>query len=184
MDDVANTQNTEEGAGGIVGDQQISGLTQIPENLRGHEAFAGYKAMSELWQGHIDLTTKAKDLEGRLATAIPKLEDNATDEQKAAYKVAMGIPLKAEDYEIPVPEGESTELADGFRQFAAEKGLPKDVAKSTVEWWNSIVAKQQETYAKELQTRSEAVKTKWGADYNKNAETVKAMFQAVNDAGI
>lgn len=179
-------QQAPEAAGQVAGQNAAPAWTsQLIDDLKGNEALTGYQTISDLAKDTLSLKEKATALEGKLTTDyIPKLAENATDEQKAAYKTAMGIPLKAEDYEIPVPDGESTEIADSFRLFALEKGLPKDLAKSTVEWWNGVVAKEKENYAKELQARSEAIKTKWGADYDKNAETVKALFQAVKDAGI
>ncbi len=181
--DLEGTQNTNDGAGGAAGGQQTSGLTQIPENLRGHEAFAGYKAMSDLWQGHIDLSTKAKDLESRLANSIPKLAENATEEQKAMYRAAMGIPSKAEEYDIPVQEGDSGELANAFRQFAFDAGMPKDMAKKTAEWWNGFIGNVQkasdEFKQREHDVGMENLKKRWGADYDKNAEIVKRAFTAL-----
>jgi len=156
----------------------------LPDEYKEHEFVKDTTKPGDFVKKALDVKTERDLLNDKLSKAIFKPDENATDEQKAAYRVAMGIPDKPEDYEIPVPEGESTEMADSFRQFAVEKGLPKDMAKETVSWWNGIVQKAKEDYAKELKTRSEAIKTKWGLDYDKNAETIKSFFQYVKDLGI
>ncbi|MFA5322337.1 MAG: hypothetical protein WC373_06645 [Smithella sp.] len=160
-------------------------LAQVSDDLKSNETLTGYQTISDLAKDTLSLKEKAAALEGKLTTDyIPKLTENATDEQRAVYKAAMGIPDKPEDYDIPVPEGQSTELADALRAFAHEKSLPKGYVKDTVEWWNGLVTQKKEAYTKELQTRIDGVRTKWGADYDKNAEAVKSLFQAVKDAGI
>ena len=186
MDPVANPEVTPVAGGEPLvpaGDPVAVWKTEIPQSLRDNEAFAPYKTKDELWNGHIEAVNKIKDLEGRLGNSIPKLPDNATDEQKAAYKAAMGIPDKADDYEIPVPEGDSPELANELRQAAFTKGWPKGVVKEITEWWNGMQAKMVQNYVNELKTHTEAVKAKWGADFDKNAEIVKNVFTAFKDKG-
>jgi hypothetical protein len=160
-------------------------IAQLPDDLKGNEAFTGYKTIGDLAKDALSFKEKATTLEGKLTTDyIPKLTENATDEQKAAYKAAMGIPDKAEDYEIPVPEGDTPELANELRQAAFTKGWPKGVVKELTEWWNGLQAKAVEKYNAELKTRTEEVKTKWGADFPKNAEIVKNVFGHFKDKGI
>jgi hypothetical protein len=183
MADEANTQNTDTGDGGDGGNTQTSGLTQIPENIRGHEAFAGYKAMSDLWQGHIDLSTKTKDLESKLADSIPKLGENATDEQKAAYRAAMGIPEKADDYNIPLIEGMDNSLAPWFKEKAFARGIPKDIAEGLAADYNELLTKTlQELDEQRLKNHNEAIdklKNEWGDNANANAETIKIAYQHI-----
>ena len=52
-----------------------------------------------------------KAMEGRIA--IPG--ENATDEERAAYRAAMGIPSQASDYEIWAPEGRAWDDFDPHR---------------------------------------------------------------------
>lgn len=176
-----------DGGQGQAGAGNLGWRTELPEAQRGHEAFASYNSKSELYKGVIDLhtankeaTQKLTDLEGRIANSIPRLTENATPEQKQAYRQAIGVPDNAEGYEIPVPEGSTPELANAFKAFAFAEGIPKDIAKKAGEWFNGVVAKIEEsinaTRQAEHDTNLEALKKEWGADYDKNAEYVKKAY--------
>src|SRR5690606_5472899 len=70
------------------------------------------------------------DLRTQLSERIKVPDENASDEDKAKYRKAMGIPDKPEDYEISSPEGvEFTELDkavfDRLLPIAHEAGMPK-----------------------------------------------------------
>lgn len=84
------------------GDEQGKAwLTSVPEELRGHEVFKTIDKPAEVYQRLIDLTEKSKDM-----VVIPK--ENATPEETAAYRKALGIPESPEGYEleeINLPEG-------------------------------------------------------------------------------
>ncbi len=185
MPDETNPEVTK-GAGGeeTKGDQQTLGWkTEIPESLRANEAFAPYKTKDEFWNGHIEAVNKAKDLEGRLAGAIPKLAENATDEQKAAYRAAIGVPEKVDDYEVELVEGMDNSLAPLFKQAAFELGMPKDMAKGLSAWWNktllSVVQAQDEAKLKAHNEAVENLKNEWGENANANAEAIKIAYEHI-----
>jgi hypothetical protein len=196
MDSTITDQNIDNNDGGQGQGGQAQSLgwrTELPEAQRGHEAFAQYQSKAELYKGVIDLHTANKDsvqklteLEGKVNGSIllPKIDENATEEQRTAYRAELNkildVPAKAEDYEIPVPEGSTKELSDAFRQFAFSKGLPKDMAKDTAEWFNGLMAnieKARDEYRQaEHDATMESNKKEWGTDYDKNAEIVKVAY--------
>lgn len=190
MDDV-NTQNANPGDGGDATQQQggqtqtLGWKTELPEAMRGHEAFANYQTKNDLWNGHIELTGKIKDLEGRAANSIPKLGENATDEEKAAYRAAIGVPEKADDYEIELAEGMDNTLAPWFKGVAHQLGIPKEIAKGLSAAWNGMIAQMAKADKDAaIKAHDEALtelKRLWGPDAEKNAETVKQGYKFFGD---
>lgn len=167
------------------GQQTLGWRAELPDSLKQHEVFTAYKTKNELWNGHIDAVTKLKEAEGKLSNSIPKLAPDAKPEDVQAYREATGVPAKADEYEVELPEGSTTELADWFKDVAFKAGMPKDMAKAISREWNSFVEKVDKAMAenaeKAIADRINTLKTSWGPDFNKNAETVKAAFTAFKD---
>lgn len=187
MSDETNSQNADTGDSGNdvsqAATEKLGWKTELPESLRGHEAFVNYQTKNDLWNGHIEMAGKLKDLEGKLADTIPKLPENATDEQKAAYRAAIGIPEKADDYEVDLIEGMDNSLAPLFKQAAFELGMPASMAKGLSAWWNktllAFVSAQDEAKAKAHNEAVEKLNNEWGENANANAEAIKAAYQHI-----
>lgn len=109
------------GAGGAGTGSTGTWRDQLPETLRAHEAFTKYEKLGDLGNEFITLR-------GRVENSIPKLGPNATDAEKAAYRAALGVPEKADGYDITIPEGlpQDKETVDWFRATAHSLGLPKE----------------------------------------------------------
>ncbi len=194
MDD-PNAQNANPGDGGQNqnngdGHQSLGWKTELPEALRGHEAFAAYNSKAELYKGVIDLHAQHKealqklaDTEGRMSNYIPKLTDQSTDADKAAYRAALGIPDKAEDYEIVLPDGADDSLNKAFRAKALELGMPKEMAKGLGTWWNGMIETMVKTEQQRIEQAHnealEALKREWGPDATVKAETIKKGYAAL-----
>ena len=135
MDPVVDPQNTSPGDGGgdpsVSDPQKLGWRTELPEPMRGHEAFAGYKTKAELYQGHVQLATEKKDLETKIATNyIPKLAENATVEQKAEYYKAIGRPDSPDAYDLPKTDGveQNADLVKAAKTWFHEAGLSQQQA--------------------------------------------------------
>lgn len=86
-----------------------------------------FKTPSELAQAFIDSA-------GKLETSLAIPGDNATDEEKAAFRKALGVPESPDNYELEhgeLPEGMSKDEAfeTWFRETAHDLGLSKTQAK-------------------------------------------------------
>jgi hypothetical protein len=198
-----DTQNTNVGDGGSQGavdtqqqqTQPLGWKTELPEAQRGHEAFAPYTSKSELYKGHIDLYTKHSeavqkltDLEGKLSGYIPKLTENATDEQKAAYREAMGIPNSPDAYELDkpqLPDGleYNADMEKWYRETAHKLGLPKDTAKALFGEYNGMIqtiARVQIEQAEKVRADGmEKLKTEWKSEYDGNVAIVKRVQEKI-----
>ena len=170
------------------GQQQVNAapawIAQLPDDLKGNEAFTGYKTIGDLAKDHLVVKGKATELEGKLGTDyVPKLTENATQEQRDAYYKAIGRPDKPEGYEFGKPDNwpegvpYSTERETEFRQKAFEIGLPKDAAEAAVKWYNDrLVALHTEINTQREQEKQKAIseiKTEWGNKFDENAALAK-----------
>ena len=111
---------------------------------------------------------------------------DATDAEKAAYRKAIGIPDKVEEYEFPVlSKEEMTDEIKASRQEWGKRfhelGVPKAMAKQLVEHLSQDVAKQiqaqiegDKQFAK---TQEDALRAEWkGADFDKNHTLANRAF--------
>jgi len=168
-------------------------IAQLSDDLKEHEAFTSFETLSDFAKAHIDtlgkvsnlegekstLEGKATDLEGKLANSIPKLGESATDEEKAAYRKAMGIPEKPEEYEFPAIEGQENDanMVAWAQRVFFEANLPKETAAYIGKQWNTFLAgliqAEEEANEKARTDAETALKTKWGTDFDKNVEFIK-----------
>lgn len=93
----------------------------------------------------------------------------------------LGRPAKAEEYELPVPEGQPKEFANKASQWFHELGIPKGAAVKLAERFNA--------HAQEMMTAQQAqltdthtkqmtdLKTEWGAEYDANTLVVDKAAQ-------
>src|ERR1700691_545729 len=75
----------------------------LPADLKDNKAFSSYKTIGDLAKDHLALADKVKEFDGlkaKLEDSIPKLPDDASDEERTIYFNALGRPEKAEEYEF------------------------------------------------------------------------------------
>lgn len=165
------------------GNEVPAWIAQLPDTHKENEAFKGFKTIGDLASDYLTKGTELETLKGQVANSIPKLAENATDEQKAAYRAALGVPEKADDYEVDLVEGMDNSLAPLFKQAAFELGMPKEMAKGLSAWWNktllSFVQAQDEAKLKAHNEAVENLKNEWGESANTNAEAIKAAYEHI-----
>jgi len=174
------------GAGQQDGGNQAPGwIAQLPDDLKGNETFTGFKTIGELAKAHLDTSGKVAELEGKVANAIPKLSENPSDEELAAYRAAIGVPDKPDDYEIELMDGMDNSLAPWFKNVAHQLGMPKGMAKGLSAAWNGMIAQMAKADADAASKAHDAALTElrktWGADAETNAETVKQGYKFFGD---
>jgi hypothetical protein len=161
--------------------------SELPEADRGHEAFAPFKSKSELWEGvkklHTDYKAtaqKATDLEGKMKDYIPRLPENASDEDRNTFYKALGRPEKPEEYELEGADKNSPEWNKMVKDSLFRMNMPKDMAKDASKFWNSTIQKMVETHnanvQKEIQGAAEKLKGELGDKYDAGVELAKRMW--------
>ena len=114
---------------------------------------------------------------------------DATDEERAAYRKAIGIPEKPEEYEFPeLPKEQLTDAVKASRQEWAKRfqqfGVPKQTAKQLIESLNQDVAKQMQAEVEAdkqfAKSQEEALRAEWkGDDFDKNHTLANRAFADV-----
>lgn len=93
----------------------------------------------------------------------------------------LGRPAKAEEYELPVPEGQPKELANKASQWFHKLGIPKGAAVKLAEQFNAYgleMSTAQQAQVIEAHNKQVAdLKAEWGANYDSNTLLVDKAAQ-------
>ncbi len=132
------------------------------------------QSVDDLAKGYAETRAWAK---GRIA--IP------TDE---AGWAELGQKLRGENieaYKIEVPDGQDRALADSFKQFAFDNGLPPRWAEATANFYNQQTAQQLSLIQQENNSAIESVKIEFGpAGFAMRAEAVNKMLANAGVEGV
>jgi hypothetical protein len=152
------------------------------ENLEGEEwnrdtlgKFDG-KSVTDLARSYAELEKKiGQKTEGMIK--VPG--DESTEEERAAFHAALGVPDSAEDYEISLPD-EVTEGLDWdegvmgpIKEAAHRIGVSPAQLSDLVAAQAQIEKEQVQLYQQEQEQAQEALRREWGVDAEKNAELVQ-----------
>ena len=105
---------------------------------------------------------------------MPKDDAPATEWDPIFAK--LGVPAKAEEYQLPVPEGQPKEFAGAAASWMKEANIPKGAAVKLTQKWNAHVAAEQQKAQDAAQLRDatqvKELQTEWGAGYEANTALV------------
>lgn len=97
--------------------------------------------------------------------------EKSTPEEWKEFNAKIGVPAKAEDYKLPVPEGDSGEFAKEAASWMHEAGVPAGAAGKVAAKWNEHVAKSMQAAEATKKAADEKsfgeLKTEWGPDFDK-----------------
>lgn len=147
-------------------------------DLKGYLQNKGWKDPSELAVGYRNL----EKLVGQDKLPMPK----GADDKEGWDRVydAMGRPKSAEEYKLPVPDGDTGDFAKAASAKFHELGISQTQANALAEWWNgqqqnSLQAQQaqQQQLAQKSEQELAQVKQDWGAAYEENISLGKRAAQ-------
>ena len=172
MPEVLDTPPTAESLGWRAG---------LPDTLKTNEAFKEFKTVGEFAQHHLEVATKAKDLEGKIGDYVPKLPDNASDEDRALYFDALGRPQKPSEYEFDGEDKNSPEWTNQWKQEFHNLGFTKTQAKALSASFNGQMQRMVEAHNAKIRTEISQAETKlkseWGDKFDTNVELAKRLYQ-------
>lgn len=128
---------------------------QLPEDLRGNEAFHSHQTIGDFAKSYLDLQSEREGL-----LKVPG--EDATDEDRNAFYSKMGRPEAPEGYELGQPEGwpenvpYSAELEADFRTAAHEGGMSSKDAATAYNWFTKSAV---EAHKEEIQVEKAAMDT-------------------------
>lgn len=153
----------------------------LPDDLKQNAEIANYKTVGDFTKDAISWKGKIGELEGKLADSIPKLPDDATDEDRAIYLDALGRPPKASEYEFDGEDKNAPEWTNLWKQQFHELGLTKAQAKQLSAKWNTQMQQMVEAHNSALKAESDAaeqrLRTEMGTKYDTNVELAKRLWQ-------
>jgi hypothetical protein len=153
----------------------------LPDDLKQNEAFTGFKTVGEFGKHYLEVSSKAKELEGKLADYVPKLPDDATDEERSLYLEALGRPEQPSEYEFEGEDKNAPEWTSYWKQAAHELGLTKTQAKQLSGKFNAQMQQLVDAHNASLKTEMEAaeqkLKSELGDKYETTVELAKRMTQ-------
>lgn len=116
---------------------------------------------------------------GEAALKLPGKD--ATPEQWAEFYKVIGAPEKAEDYKLPVPEGDDGAFAKTAAEWFKDAGILPQQAEKLAGKWNEFVASQQQAadnaetdrlaalHAKNTEEQAD-LRNEWGQQHAANME--------------
>jgi len=152
----------------------------LPDDLKQNESFKSFKTVGDFANAHLETAKKLTDAEARLKDSIPKLPDNATDEDRKIYFDALGRPEKAGDYEFDGEDKNAPEWTSFWKQQFHSLGLTKDQAKSLSAQWNGQLQKMVDSYnsarQKEVAEAETKLRTELGDKFDASVELAKRVY--------
>lgn len=160
-------------------------LAGLPADLRDNEAFKSHRTVGDFAKAHLATAEKAKSLEARLSNSIPRLSENATQEERDVYFNSLGRPEKAEGYEFAEDKANPETMLPWKKDFH-ELGLTKAQAKGLKDKWdarlNALVDKHNADIQK-MNTEAESkLKAEWGDKYEANVQLAQRFWKKETDS--
>ena len=149
--------------------------------MKQNEAFTGFKTVGEFGQAYLDQSAKVTDLTKKLEESIPKLPDDASDEDRATYYDALGRPTKASEYEFDGEDKNAPEWTEPWKQDFYEEGLTKTQALNLSKKYNARINKMVDDFkanqANEIKASEQRLRTELGDKYDTNVELAKRLWK-------
>jgi hypothetical protein len=153
----------------------------LPDDLKTNEAFVPYKTVGEFAKTYLDTSAKAADLAKKLEGSVPKLSDNATDAERAAFYDALGRPKQPSEYEFDGEDKNASEWTSHWKQQFHSLGLTKTQAKALSQQFNGQMQKMVEAHNAALKNEytaaENALRSEYGDKFDTNVELAKRVYQ-------
>jgi hypothetical protein len=178
-------EGTSEGTTGAgTGQGTPAWIAQLPADLRTNESFTSYKTIGDLAKSHLENVDKLKEFDGikaKLEDSIPKLPDDATDEERNIYYDALGRPENAKDYEFDGEDKNAPEWTNHWKQQFHSMGLTKSQAKTLSAAWNTqmqaMVDAHNASIKKEMAEAETKLRSELGDRFDANVELAKRVYK-------
>lgn len=162
-------------------------LEQFPEDLRGDASLAKFENVADLGKSDVNLQ---KQIGGRIK--VPGAD--AKPEELAEFYSKLGRPETPDKYglkinpDLKLPEADAKvieQLTPVFSKAAHDLGLTPKQAQGLMDWFGADAANNAQArvagQAKAVETNTAALKTDWGADYDKNLSITQRAFKRLTD---
>lgn len=133
----------------------------------------GWKSPADLFGSY----RSAEKLIGVPPEQVLKLPKEMTRETMAPIYDRLGRPKSADEYKLPVPEGQSPDFAKAVSGWMHELGLSAGQGQELANRWNGYFAEagkaQMAEYTAKVDAEGAKLKTEWSANYDANVSIAK-----------
>jgi len=193
---MAEDQVNQTGDQGAKDQTSLGWRAALPDEYKEHEFVKGFtkpgdfvKSALEIKTERDGLKTERDALKTKTEGMIPKLPDNATDEEKEVFWSSLGKPETPDEYEFPKPAdgSEPDPIISKWAKGTFHKAnLNNEQASFVVgEWdkfmvsYNAAMIKQEQD---DLKSEMDKMKTELGDKYDAHVEMGKRFFKKVMEA--
>lgn len=157
------------------GNSQGQWFDSFPEEIRGVAQLKGWQSPADAIQSYANLEKlMGADKAGR-GVVLPK-EDAAPEEWGKFYD-RLGRPQSADQYKLPIPDGDTGEFAKTAAQWMHEAGLNQKQAEMLALKWNEAATQMQMSQANSVAVNAEQemaqLQQEWGKEYDANIEAAR-----------
>lgn len=162
-------------------------MSQLPDDYKVNETLSQFKTIGDLGSKFLEIDGQTKQFDEKLAKYIPKLGENATEQEILTFRQAMGIPAKPEDYKLErptLPEGVPYDegMEKTFRDTAINLNMTPQQVQGIYKMFNDYELNLHNEATKFIAENREksvnALKDIWkGDDFVKNTEETKRAFR-------
>lgn len=153
----------------------------LPDDLKTNADLVNYKTVGDFTKDALSWKNKSTELETKMADYVPKLPDDATDEDKALYYDALGRPKEAKEYEFDGEDKNAPEWTNFWKGEFYGLGLTKAQAKQLSGKWNAqmqaMVKAHNDALTAEYAKAEKELRTELGDKYDTSVELAKRMIQ-------
>jgi len=138
-------------------------MAQLPSDLKADQSLTKFATIGDLGKSY-------KELEGKLGKAVVLPDEKASAEEWAAYRKAIGVPEKSEDYklekvQLPEPLAADPKAAAEYLALAHKLNMTNDQVKAIHAWYYQNLARDMKV-VKTTMAEAEAIMAKeMGADW-------------------
>jgi len=159
-------------------------IAGLPADLKSNETFTKFPTVGDFAKSHLELSTKAAELEKKIGNSVPKLAENASDAERNAFYDALGRPKDAKEYEFDGEDKNASEWTSQWKQEFHSLGLTKEQGKLLSQKFNGAMQKLVDAHntaiQNEYKTAETALKSEWGDKFDTNVELAKRVYQKLN----
>jgi hypothetical protein len=153
----------------------------LPDDLKQDETFTPFKTVGDFAKAHKETAAKVKDYEGKLANSIPKLGENASQEEREKFFTQLGRPEKPDGYEFVGEDKAAPEWTKAYKDAMHKIGVPKAMAKELSEFNNKMINQMVEQHnariLAENQTAAATLKAELGDKYDASVELASRLWK-------
>jgi hypothetical protein len=160
----------------------------LPDDLKQNEALKAFKTVGDFAKDDLAVRSKVSELEGKLSNYVPKLPDNASDEDRNLYYNALGRPKQPSEYKLQGEDKNAPEWNENVRKHLWETGTTESQAEAHVKWFNGVmqemVNKANANLKVEVSQKENGLRSKYGDKFETNVELAKRLYHKIRNSDL